>query len=270
MQETMVQNEKMMSVGGLAAGMAHEINNPLSGILQSAQVMSLRLKDDLPANRAKAEALGCDFAAMSEYLEQRGVLAMLSGIRSSAARAARIVANMLDFSRRSDGEKMPFDLNVLMDAALELCASDYDLQKRHDFRHIALERDYDTSLPPVPCTPTQIEQVVMNMLRNAAQAMANRASESPPARIALRTRREGDMARIDIEDNGPGMDDTTRRRIFEPFFTTKKPGDGTGLGLSVSYYIITNNHDGALEVESAPGLGTRFIIRLPLSGGESA
>ena len=272
MQETMVQNEKMMSVGGLAAGMAHEINNPLSGILQSAQVMSLRLKDDLPANRAQAEALGCDFAAMSKYLEQRGVLTMLVGIRESAARAARIVANMLDFSRRGDGEKMPFDLNVLLDAAIELCASDYDLQKKHDFRHIELKRDYDTGLPPVPCTPTQIEQVVMNILRNAAQAMANRPADSPPARIALRTRREGGMARIDIEDNGPGMDETTRKRIFEPFFTTKKPGDGTGLGLSVSYYIISNNHDGALEVESSPGLGTRFVIRLPLQdlGGGAA
>ena len=272
MQETMVQNEKMMSVGGLAAGMAHEINNPLSGILQSAQVMSLRLKDDLPANRAQAEALGCDFAAMSKYLEQRGVLTMLAGIRESAARAARIVANMLDFSRRSDGEKIPFDLNVLLDAAIELCASDYDLQKKHDFRRIALERDYDTGLPPTPCTPTQIEQVVMNILRNAAQAMANRPPGSEPARIALRTRREGGMARIDIEDNGPGMDETTRKRIFEPFFTTKKPGDGTGLGLSVSYYIISNNHDGSLEAESAPGLGTRFVIRLPLqdSGGGAA
>jgi len=270
MQEAMVQNEKMMSVGGLAAGMAHEINNPLSGILQSAQVMSLRLQDDLPANRAQAEAAGCDFDAMGKYLERRGVLDMLAGIRESAARAARIVANMLDFSRRGDGEKMPFDLNVLLDAALELCASDYDLQKKYDFRHIALQRDYDTSLPHVPCTPTQIEQVVMNILRNAAQAMAKREPGAAPARIALRTRRDGDMARIDIEDNGPGMDETTRKRIFEPFFTTKKPGDGTGLGLSVSYYIISNNHDGSLEAESSPGQGTRFVIRLPLldSGGE--
>lgn len=270
MQEAMVQNEKMMSVGGLAAGMAHEINNPLSGILQSAQVMSLRLQDDLPANRVQAEAVGCDFDAMGKYLERRGVLDMLAGIRESAARAARIVANMLDFSRRGDGEKMPFDLNVLLDAALELCASDYDLQKKHDFRHIALERDYDTSLPPVPCTPTQIEQVVMNILRNAAQAMANRTPGAAPARIALRTRHDGDMARIDIEDNGPGMDENTRKRIFEPFFTTKKPGDGTGLGLSVSYYIISNNHDGSLEAESSPGLGTRFVIRLPLQASEDA
>ena len=270
MQEAMVQNEKMMSVGGLAAGMAHEINNPLSGILLSSQVLNARLKDSLPANRERARATGCDLQGMSAYLEQRGIFTMLDAIRESATRAARIVANMLDFSRKSDGAKMHFDLKVLLDAALELCANDYDLQNKTDFRHILLERDYDPDLPPVPCTPTQVEQVVMNMLRNSAQAMEQRPQGGPPPRITLRTRREGDMARIEIEDNGPGMDAVTRKRIFEPFFTTKKPGSGTGLGLSVSYYIITANHEGSLDVESEPGRGTRFVIRLPLSSQETS
>ncbi len=110
----------------------------------------------------------------------------------------------------------------------------------------------------------EISQVVLNLLKNAAQAMGGRRGRDEAPRIILRTRRDGDMARIEVEDNGPGMDETIRERIFEPFFTTKGPGAGTGLGLSVSYFIITENHGGELTVESLPGHGTTFIIRLPL------
>ncbi len=108
----------------------------------------------------------------------------------------------------------------------------------------------------------------MNLLRNAAQAMSAPHPDKAPAKIVLRTLHEGSSARIEVEDNGPGMDETMRRKIFEPFFTTKAPGVGTGLGLSVSYFIITSAHGGSISVESALGEGSTFTIRLPLEPHE--
>jgi len=264
MQELMIQTEKMMSVGGLAAGMAHEINNPLSAILQSIQVVQNRLSKDSESNRIAANKAGCAFENITAFLKERDVYPLLQGVRESGSRAARIVSSMLEFSRKSESNRAPADLNALLDKSVELCANDYDLKKNYDFRKILIERDFDASMPLIPCTVTQIEQVVMNLLRNSAQAMAKRGGEGPPPRIVLRTRFEDGMARIEVSDNGPGMDESVRKRIFEPFFTTKEPGQGTGLGLSVSYFIVTENHGGDIEVLSRPGDGTTFIIRLPV------
>ncbi|WP_243363370.1 ATP-binding protein [Fundidesulfovibrio terrae] len=264
MQEIMVQTEKMMSLGGLAAGMAHEINNPLSGILQNAQVLANRLENDTPVNRAAAFESGCELETVWSYLRRRDAYALLRGIRDSAKRAAVTVSNMLEFSRKTSGEKTFTDLNGLLDRALELSLNDYDLKKKYDFRKVLVEKDYDTSLPPVPCTANQVEQVVLNLLKNAAQAMKCCTEGVAPSRLALRTRLDGEYVRIEVEDNGPGMPEDVRKRVFEPFFSTKPPGEGTGLGLSVSYYIITSNHKGTFEVVSKPGQGTTFIIRLPL------
>jgi signal transduction histidine kinase len=112
---------------------------------------------------------------------------------------------------------------------------------------------------------TEIEQVVLNLLRNAAQAMAERENDSTGAHIDLRLYRQSGMAVIEVEDNGPGMDSEKLKRVFEPFFTTKEVGSGTGLGLSVSYFIITNNHGGTMEASSEPGMGACFTIRLPMT-----
>ena len=152
----------------------------------------------------------------------------------------------------------------LLDNTIELASSDYDLKKKYDFRRIDIVREYDPTMPEVPCERTKIQQVFLNILKNSAQAMAQEKDEGKEPLIALRVQRDGDTALIEIEDNGPGMDDATRKRVFEPFFTTKGIGDDTGLGLSVSYFIITKNHGGTLSVESTPGIGAKFIIRLPL------
>lgn len=186
---------------------------------------------------------------------------MLEGIRQSAERAAKIVANMLEFSRKTDASMGFVNMTDLMEKAVELCSKDYDLKKKYDFKQIDILWDSDPALPLVQCSPTQIEQVFMNILRNAAQAMSVSKVLSP--KITLRTRNDGEFARIEIEDNGPGMEETTRRKVFEPFFSTKPPGEGTGLGLSVSFFIITNNHAGTITVESELGSGTTFIIKLP-------
>jgi PAS domain S-box-containing protein len=262
MDQLMVQTEKMMTVGGLAAGMAHEINNPLSGVLQSSQNITRRISPDLPANKTTAEGLGVDIATINEYLDRRGVLGFLDGIREAAERASRIVADMLAFSHRSTAEFLPVSINELLDTVVRIAASDYDLKKTYDFKKITIIREYDPDLPKVACDLTEIEQVLLNLIKNAAHAMADRKNPSQQ-RITLRTIDDGDWARIEVEDNGPGMDEEVRRRVFEPFFTTKPIGLGTGLGLSVSYYIITEQHNGTIFVDSVLGEGSKFVIRLP-------
>ncbi|WBF67034.1 PAS domain-containing protein [Desulfovibrio subterraneus] len=264
LEEMMVQTEKMMSVGGLAAGMAHEINNPLGAILQGAQNIERRISADIQANKDAADKVGCRLEQIRDYLAERQVLFFLQGIRQAGSRAAQIVSNMLDFSRASDARRSTVDLNASLDRTVELAANDYDLKKRYDFRSIVITRDYEPELPAVICSTNEIEQVVLNLLRNAAQAMHAKhyGSEEHPE-ITIRTRSEPDFVRIEVKDNGPGMPDTIRKRVFEPFFTTKEIGVGTGLGLSVSYFIITENHGGTFDVISTPDVGSTFTIRLP-------
>jgi signal transduction histidine kinase len=190
---------------------------------------------------------------------------MLEALESAGQRAAKIVNNMLGFSRKSDAHFSSQNLVQLLDEACELASSEYDLKKNYDFRNIAIIRDYDNTVPEVVCDANQIQQVLFNLITNAAQAMADGAHKRSP-RLTLRLAPDGKHVRIDVEDNGPGMDEETRKRVFEPFFTTKEVGVGTGLGLSVSYFIVTENHGGTIEVDSAPGRGARFIIRLPKDG----
>jgi len=268
-EQMMVQTEKMLSVGGLAAGMAHEINNPLSGVLQGSQNILRRLSPELEPNRQAAAALGVDLGLVHRYLEERGILDFVNTIQQSASRAARIVADMLAYSRSTNTDFQPARVEEILDTVLRLAASDYDLKKKYDFKQIEIVRDFDPEFETLVCDHTEIEQVLLNVIKNAAQAMSG--GDTPlPHRIVLRTRREGEYGRIEVQDNGPGMDRQTQRRVFEPFFTTKAVGVGTGLGLSVSYYIITEQHKGTMDVTSNPGEGTCFTIRLPLQGACSA
>lgn len=266
LEEMMIQSEKMLSVGGLAAGMAHEINNPLAGIMQTAAVMAGRLGDNLhiPANRKAAEAAGTTLEAIESFMAARGIPRMLDTINESGKRMAAIVGNMLSFARKSDATVSSHVLDQLLDKTLELAATDYDLKKQYDFKRIEIHRDYADDIPTVPCEGAKIQQVLLNILRNGAQAMQEADTESPRFMVRTRFEKERNMVRMEIEDNGPGMDEATRKRMFEPFFTTKPTGVGTGLGLSVSYFIITENHRGEMTVESRPGTGTKFVIRLPM------
>jgi PAS domain S-box-containing protein len=266
LEEMMVQTEKMMTLGGIAAGMAHEINNPLSGILQSAQVVIRHMDPQSPANRKAAAECGCEMEAVRAYLEKRKIPEFMDAIREAGGRAGKIVANMLQFSRKSETGKMPEQITAVLDGCIEIAASDYDLKKKYDFRHIAITRDYDPLLPPVPCSKLEIEQVILNLLKNAAQAMCDKTYQDEPPAITLKTSLSGENAVISVEDNGPGIDEARRKRIFEPFYSTKKAGEGTGLGLSVSSYIVVNNHGGTIAAESEPGRWTRFTITLPIAG----
>ncbi|MCL6703518.1 HAMP domain-containing sensor histidine kinase [Pseudomonas sp. T1.Ur] len=266
LEEMMVQSEKMLSVGGLAAGMAHEINNPLGAILHNVQNIRRRLSAELPKNLEQAELLGIDLPVVNRYLASREIPQLLDGIQQAGARAAKIVTHMLSFSRRSTRQMAPCDLPALIDQAVEIAGNDFDLAIGFDFKGQAIVRQFDPNLGPVPGTANELEQVLLNLLKNAAQAIHQRQDDSEPGRIILRTRLNPPWAEIQVEDNGIGMSENVRKRTFEPFFTTKEIGQGTGLGLSVSYFIITNNHKGQMEVQSAPGQGTCFTLRLPLAG----
>lgn len=263
MGELMAQTEKMMMLGGLAAGMAHEINNPLGVIIQNLQNIERRVSPELPANQELARTLELDLHLLQEYLEQRGVFKFMQQMQSAGERMSRIISNMLKFSRKSESRIESASLELVLEQALELAASDYDLKKQYDFKRIEIVREYAPDLPKVPLTVLEIEQVLLNLMKNAAQAMAF-SQEKKKHRMILRARQSDDWAVMEIEDNGPGMSKEVQRRIFDPFYTTKEVGIGTGLGLSVSYAIITNNHHGRLEVRSEPGEGTCFTIMLPM------
>ncbi|GFK94548.1 Sensor protein ZraS [Fundidesulfovibrio magnetotacticus] len=263
MEEVLVQTEKMLSVGALAAGMAHEINNPLAGILQGVQSVRRRLAPGLAANLQVAARAGLDLQALAAYLEDRKIPVMLDSIQESGVRAARIVNNILEFSRRSDMSKARARLSDLVDKALELARSEFDLKKKYDFRHIRIEREDAPHMPEIWCVPTQVEQVVLNLVKNAAQALS--ASRTPEPRIAIRTGQADGWAFVRVEDNGPGMDEAQKERVFEPFFTTKPPGEGTGLGLSIVYYIVVEQHGGRVGVESSPGRGAAITVSFPQS-----
>ncbi|WP_017906028.1 sensor histidine kinase [Pseudomonas asplenii] len=269
LEEMMVQSEKMLSVGGLAAGMAHEINNPLGAILHNVQNIRRRLSSELPKNLEYAEQAGIDLGTVNQYLTSREVPQLLDGIQQAGARAAKIVTHMLSFSRRSKREMAPCDLPALIDQAVEIAGNDFDLTIGFDFKGQAIIRQFDPLLGPVPGTANELEQVLLNLLKNAAQAIHQRDDDREPGRITLRTRLNPPWAEIQVEDNGIGMPESIRKRTFEPFFTTKEIGQGTGLGLSVSYFIITNNHKGQMEVQSTPGQGTCFTLRLPLASNQA-
>lgn len=264
LREMMVQSEKMRSVGGLAAGMAHEINNPLGAILHNVQNIRRRLSAELPKNLEQASVLDVDLHKINQYLRAREIPQLLEGIQSAGSRAARIVSHMLTFSRRSDRQLTEWQLPDLIDQAVEIAGNDFDLTEQFDFKGLEIVREFDPSLGPVPVIANELEQVLINLLKNAAQAIHMRGQKDFAGRITLRTRRHHGWAEIQVEDNGIGMPEQVRKRIFEPFYTTKEVGQGTGLGLSVSYFIITNNHKGRMEVQSTEGRGSCFCVRLPL------
>ncbi len=230
LQEQLIQSEKMSAIGQLVSGVAHELNNPLAGISAFAQLL-LSEKRFPPDQRTAAEMI---------YAEAR--------------RASRIVQNLLTFARQHKPERTPTQVNQVLDDTLELRG--YELR----VRGIDVERDYDEQVPETMADAHQLQQVFLNLITNAEQAMER--SERDKQRLTVRTRRAGDVLRIEIEDTGPGIPPNLLERIFNPFFTTKPTGSGTGLGLSISLGIV-REHEGRIWAENA-AQGARFVIDLPI------
>ncbi|MFT7409934.1 MAG: PAS domain S-box-containing protein [Oleispira sp.] len=258
MEEVIMQTEKMKSVGGLAAGMAHEINNPLGAILQGVQNIQRRIKVDNEKNKEIAAAHQLDLNAMSGYLEQRQITKFINNIQDAGKRAASIVSNMLQFSRGDQQQLSPTFVKELIERSLNLARADLDLKSIS----IHLSHMEDTLL--FYCIPSEIEQVILNLLQNSAHALSNYNPDNNwTPQIHLSAEQDENNTYINVRDNGPGMSKEVRRRIFEPFFTTKDIGAGTGLGLSVSYFIITAHHHGQLEIESTLDEGACFTLTIP-------
>ena len=260
--DLMIESEKMSMVAGMAAGMAHEVNNPLGIIAQDVQNMERRLSTTLAANLRTAEELGLDLNLMAHYLEQRGIYNFITSMHAAVKRASVIISNMLKFSRQNSANKQLININDILEQSIKLASNDYDLRKKYDFKNITLLRNFYSNLPAVEINTTEIEQVFINLLKNAAQAMFDSGTINPT--VTISTSHNYHDIIITITDNGPGMSESVRKKIFDPFFTTKDVGSGTGLGLSVSHTIITKNHGGALTVESQIDHGACFTIRLPL------
>jgi PAS domain S-box-containing protein len=266
LEEIMVQSTKMAGIGGLAAGMAHEINNPLGAMMQSAQILQMSLDIDNSRTRERLEEAGIDLEGLGKYLKERELIEYLEGIRTAGERAAKIVTDLLSFSRRTASKTAPNDVNVLVEQALDLASVDYDLKKNYDFRNIELVREMTPDLPFVICDGQQIQQVVLNLSRNAAQAMSEKRAEVErdyDPKLTLRTLLVDGYVRLEVEDNGPGIPEDILPHLFEPFFTTKEVGEGTGLGLWLSWSIIVERHHGRLWAEDGEDGGARFVVELP-------
>ncbi len=265
-ESMMIQSDKMMSLGEMAAGMAHELNNPLAGILNNAQNVSRRISSDLKANTEIAEAMNLDLATVENYLEKRGIFDFLESIRKSGEQAAQIVKNMLEFSRANYQVHNLENISELIDDALALTEKNLELRTSTGIEMPKVNKILSADLPPIPCSATEIKQVLINLIRNAAQAFQS-DEYGPPLdpQVIIEVETNAEFMVIRIKDNGPGMTEKVKRHIFEPFFTTKDVGKGTGLGLSVTYFIVTEHHGGSIHVESWPGEGTIFTIKLPLT-----
>ncbi|MDQ6887430.1 MAG: PAS domain S-box protein [Gemmatimonadota bacterium] len=230
LQQQLIQSEKMAAIGQLVSGVAHELNNPLASIAAFAQLL---LVDSGLAD------------------EERHSAEVIIG---EARRAARIVHNLLTFARQHKSEKSHADINKVLEDTLELRA--YEL----NVRGIRLHRDFQDEPPHTMVDVYQLQQVILNLVTNAEQAMVD--VERPHHRLTVRSRTLREVVRIEIEDTGPGIPPESLERIFNPFYTTKPVGQGTGLGLSISLGIISE-HGGRIWAENVPNAGCRFCIELP-------
>ena len=234
LQRELMQQEKMAAIGMLAGGVAHEINNPLGGLIAFVQLM----KKDAPN---------------SEHL-----MSDLCEVEDAAKRCKKIVADLLDFSRMSrDGELHFVDINNIIKKTATLMRSDFKKQK------IDFNFDACPQLPPVMGLSDRLQQVVLNLMTNACHAMSQGGTLTAKTNID----KESDNIIVRIKDTGDGIPDEVKGSIFDPFFTTKEQGKGTGLGLSISYRII-KEHGGKIEFSSEVGVGTEFILWLPVFHGE--
>ena len=255
-QAQLIQKEKMASLGELTAGIAHEIQNPLNFVNNFSEV-STELVQELKEAQAAGDAE--EVTALAEDLGQN-----LGKIHHHGRRAAAIVKGMLEHSRTSTGERAPTDVNQLCEEYLRLAYQ--GLRAKDKTFNATLETDFAPGLPLVEAVGADVGRVLLNLFGNAFYAVQKRqqAGESgykPTVRVS--TKQVGEQVEIRVSDNGTGIPAEVQAKIFQPFFTTKPTGEGTGLGLSLSYDIITKAHGGTLAVETRPGQGTEFIITLP-------
>ncbi len=257
-QAQLIQKEKLASLGELTAGIAHEIQNPLNFVNNFAEV-SAELVGELRGEATSAER---DPGLTNELLED--LSKNLEKITHHGHRASRIVKGMLDHSRTSTGERHPTALNALTSEYLHLSYRGW--VANHPRFTCEVVTQFDSELNTVDIVPPEIGRVLLNLFNNAFYAVAKRTegagTEYQPT-VWVGTKREPQAVEIRVRDNGTGISEAVMGKIFQPFFTTKPTGEGTGLGLSLSYDIITKGHGGTLTVSHSQNQGTEFLICLP-------
>jgi signal transduction histidine kinase len=260
-QKQLIQSEKMASLGELTAGIAHEIQNPLNFVNNFSEVSNELTKELVEeADKGNLE----DVKAIAKDLESN-----LQKINHHGERASSIVKGMLQHSKSSSGKKEPTDINALCEEYLRL--SYHGLRAKDKSFNAKFETHLDPTLPKVNVVPQDIGRVILNLINNAFYAVNQRANNQQPATnnesyeptVIVSTKKLGDKIEICVKDNGPGIPDSIKEKIFQPFFTTKPTGQGTGLGLSLSYDIV-KAHQGELKVQTQENKGTEFYIILPL------
>ena len=275
LERQLAQGQKLESIGQLAAGIAHEINTPIQFIGDNVQFLSdsfAELDALLQSYQELREAarLGTVAGDLLAAVERREELAEVDYLRSEIpksmkqsmegiGRVAAIAKAIREFSHPGSSEKIPVDLN----SAVESTA----LVSRNEWKYVAeLKTELDRDLPAVCCVPGELNQVILNLIVNAAHAIADKPSCSPGSKglITVSTRKEGDWAELRVSDTGTGIPDAVRSNVFNPFFTTKPVGKGTGQGLAIAHTVIVKKHRGTVRFETELGVGTTFIIRLPV------
>jgi len=270
-QEQLIQSEKLASLGELTAGIAHEIQNPLNFVNNFSEV-SVELLGELREERGKAKD------KRDEELEEEilgDIIQNLQKINHHGKRAASIVSGMLQHSRASTGKKELTDLNALADEYLRL--SYHGLRAKDKSFNAQIISDFDPNVPKLEVIPQDLGRVFLNLINNAFYAVQKKKQETsepeqPDLSVAtnyeptvwVTTKKIDDEIHISVRDNGTGIPDEVRSKIFQPFFTTKPTGQGTGLGLSLAYDIVTKGHGGEIECESVEGEGTTFVVKLPI------
>ncbi len=260
-QAQLIQSEKMASLGELTAGIAHEIQNPLNFVNNFSEV-SKELLDEMKTeldlgNTADAKEIAAD------------VIQNLEKINHHGKRADAIVKGMLQHSRSSSAVKEPTDINALVDEYTRLCY--HGLRAKDKSFNAIIKTEFDPSLQPINIIPQDIGRVVLNLLTNAFYVVDEKKNASTGSAghpydptVSISTKKLGDKIEIKVSDNGNGIPQKVLDKIFQPFFTTKPTGQGTGLGLSLSYDIV-KAHGGELKVETKEGEGSTFIIHLPIA-----
>jgi signal transduction histidine kinase len=255
-QAQLIQSEKMASLGELTAGIAHEIQNPLNFVNNFSEV-NVELIDEMQADLKEGNQQAA--IALSEDIRKN-----LEKINHHGKRADSIVKNMLLHSRKRTGQKEPTDINALADEYIRL--SYHGLRAKDKTFNAAIHTRFDETLGKVAVVPQDMGRMLLNLYNNAFYAVQQKAGTAGPGyqpTVTLTTRKEGGQVLITISDNGTGIPDAVKEKIFQPFFTTKPAGEGTGLGLSMSYDII-KAHGGEMIVHSVAGQGSEFIIQIPI------
>jgi signal transduction histidine kinase len=262
-QAQLIQSEKMASLGELTAGIAHEIQNPLNFINNFSEVNN-ELIDELKQEWLKANEQR-DKTLEDELLAD--IIANNEKIAFHGKRADGIVKGMLQHSRKSSGTKEPTDINALCDEYMRL--SYHGLRAKDKSFNAEFKTDLDENIGKINMVPQDIGRVLLNLLNNAFYAVNDKKKTAGPdykPMVIIQTKKTGEEdIEIKVIDNGKGIPQNVINKIFQPFFTTKPTGEGTGLGLSLTYDIITKQHNGTINVESKEGEGTTFIINLPVT-----